>query len=887
MIHRLLNAATIAIAVVAPAATGALAQSGLALITDPAVVGQWSAPIGLPIVAVSTALVHTGDVLMWDETGGGDTFLWRPSSGAFTRVPNAANQFCSGQVTLADGRVFLQGGGETPAVAIPSAASFIPATSSWTAAPPMAYDRWYPTGTTLSDGRVLVTSGTGRCFCQVSTPEIFDPLTNTWSRLPGADLVMPNYPFMFQLPDGRVLYAGSHAADTDTRALDVAAQTWTMIDPVIVAGGSAAMYRPGLVIKSGKSTESHPPAESAVGLTYVIDMNKPQPSWRQVGSMAFPRAYHTLTILPDGTVAATGGLGTTDFIAESQAVLAAEIWNPADETWSTMAGMQTPRSYHSTGLLLPDGRVLVAGSGRAGTLTNRLNAEIFSPPYLFKGPRPTLTAVQGVVGYGGTVFVATPDVASIASVSLVRPGAVTHTFDQNQRFVPVPFTPATGGLTLQLPANANIAPPGYYMLFLVNSAGVPSVATFVRFPAASEAPPPPGSSEIIIDNATPGVQDGGRTFTGSWCMSPPSNKFGADALHNCFGALPATYRWTPTIPTAGAWDVYVWWDAQAFQAASVPITVVSASGPSTRAFNESTGGGQWVLHGRYNFSAGIAGYVQVSNNGSGHVAADAVRFVPVPGGSPLPAVAVSATIPFAGEAGLRPGEFTFTRTGSTAAPLSVSYTVSGTASPGSDYATLPGAGIINIPVGAASVSLAVRPMDDALVEPDETVIVSLAASSAYSVGTPGSATVTISSDDIAASEIIIDNAPAGVQGGGRTFTGAWCTSPPSNKFGANALHNCFGAVAATYRWTPTIPTAGAWDVYVWWDAQSFQSTSVPITVVSASGSATQTFNEQSGGGQWVLHGRYNFSAGTAGYVQVGNPGVSHVSADAVRFVRVP
>jgi hypothetical protein len=138
-------------------------------------------------------------------------------------------------------------------------------------------------------------------------------------------------------------------------------------------------------------------------------------------------------------------------------------------------------------------------------------------------------------------------------------------------------------------------------------------------------------------------------------------------------------------------------------------------------------------------------------------------------------------------------------------------------------------------------------------------------------------------------EIILDNASAGLQdaAGGRTFTGSWCTSAASNQFGATALNNCLGAVAATYQWTPTIPTAGAWDVYVWWGAQPFQSTSAPVTVVSASGTVTQTFNEQTGGGQWVLHGRYTFSAGTAGYVKVTNNGSGHVGADAVRFVLAP
>ncbi len=155
-------------------------------------------------------------------------------------------------------------------------------------------------------------------------PELYDPVTNTWMQLPSADLVMPNYPFMFQLPDGRVLYAGSNEFDTDTRALDVATQTWTLIDPLIVAGGSAGMYWPGLVIKAGTAPDETSPPVPAVDTAYVVDMNQPQPAWQQVGSMAYPRAFHTLTILPDGAVAVTGGLETTDNLAESQAVLPAE-----------------------------------------------------------------------------------------------------------------------------------------------------------------------------------------------------------------------------------------------------------------------------------------------------------------------------------------------------------------------------------------------------------------------------------------------------------------------------------------------------------------------------------------------------------------------------------
>jgi len=197
--------------------------------------------------------------------------------------------------------------------------------------------------------------------------------------------------------------------------------------------------------------------------------------------MAFPRSHHNLTILPDGTVLVVGGGRNTDGMDQAQAVYEAELWSPETETWSTMARMQVPRLYHSTALLLPDGRVLVAGGGRfQDPQLDQLRAEIYSPPYLFGGARPTITLAPGRAAYGSTFVVTTPDASDITRVSLVRLGAVTHSFDQDQRFLNLGFQPGDGSLTIDAPANANLAPPGYYMLFVVNSAGVPSVAAFVR-----------------------------------------------------------------------------------------------------------------------------------------------------------------------------------------------------------------------------------------------------------------------------------------------------------------------------------------------------------------------------------------------------------------------
>jgi hypothetical protein len=143
--------------------------------------------------------------------------------------------------------------------------------------------------------------------------------------------------------------------------------------------------------------------------------------------------------------------------------------------------MHTPREYHGTALLLPDGRVLESGMGADfGNVPDQLSAEFYSPPYLFKGARPTITQAPSQIQFGGNFFVATPDAANITSAVLIRTGAVTHFFDQNTRFVPVSFQQTAGGLTITAPANGFLAPPGFYMLFLVNSNGVPAVAPILQ-----------------------------------------------------------------------------------------------------------------------------------------------------------------------------------------------------------------------------------------------------------------------------------------------------------------------------------------------------------------------------------------------------------------------
>jgi hypothetical protein len=188
-------------------------------------------------------------------------------------------------------------------------------------------------------------------------------------------------------------------------------------------------------------------------------------------------------MLPDGNVLVTGGGRTTGQADLANAVYEAELWSPTSETWTTLSSMHAPRLYHGVALLLPDARVLVTGGGRGygyAAPSDQLSAEVFSPPYLFKGARPTITSAPAQLSYGQAFSVQTPQAATIASVSLISLGSMTHAFNMNQRYLSLAFVAGSGTLSVTAPASTNITPPGYYMLFVVGTNGAPSVAAIVR-----------------------------------------------------------------------------------------------------------------------------------------------------------------------------------------------------------------------------------------------------------------------------------------------------------------------------------------------------------------------------------------------------------------------
>ncbi|MGH7512197.1 MAG: galactose oxidase-like domain-containing protein [Gemmatimonadales bacterium] len=456
----------------------------LAAATAAGTAGQWAAPISWPAVAINAVLLPNGKILTYGRNLHVPT-LWNPSSpSTFTDLTRPADFFCSGHALLRDGRVLVTGGHSgRDNFGIKVAYIFDYRTNGWTRAADMRNGRWYPTSTTLPNGQVLTISGGDTAGVYNLIPEVYQPGTNTWRALTSASRVVPYYPMMFVAPDGRVYYAGP---ETATAFLNPTNKGSWSTGPTSNWGyrdyGTAVMYDAGKILLVGGGDTPTNTAER-------IDLTGGG-TWSFVGSMAVARRQHNATLLADGKVLVTGGSNAVGFntAPTTSAVLTAELWDPANPSqWKPLASMTHNRLYHSEALLLPDATVLSVGSGQPAATgqTDDFTAEIFSPPYLFKSDgtpasRPVISSAPTSVVYGQAFTVKTTSASSISKVTWIRLSAVTHSFNQGQRMNVLSFTKGTGQITVTAPANRNLAPQGHYMLFLVNSSGVPSKARIVK-----------------------------------------------------------------------------------------------------------------------------------------------------------------------------------------------------------------------------------------------------------------------------------------------------------------------------------------------------------------------------------------------------------------------
>jgi len=373
---------------------------------------------------------------------------------------------------------------------------FNPWTERYERVDDMHEKRWYPTLTGLPDGRVLAVSGLdgGGQVVDGTQNEIYDPRTRTWTVRRDLDRYFPTYPSLFQTGvPGRLFYTGSNAGygpdDQGRRPgfWDLTDNTFTEVaglrDADQLETSMSAWVGPVqdqrvMVVGGGGIGES---ALSSSRID-VIDLDSADPAFRPGPDLPEGTRYPNLVQLPDDTTLITNGArdyrgrGATDNHI-------ARIYHPDTNTVSVAADPRVGRNYHAAALLLPDGRVLTVGSDPlfrdkkntiSGEFEKRL--ELFTPPYLFRGPRPVLAGGPIQVRHGQRTVVTTPDAERIASVRLIRPGAATHMLNVDQRSVAVDFTASPGRLDLRVPAEAALLPPGPYLIFAVDHDGVPSVA---------------------------------------------------------------------------------------------------------------------------------------------------------------------------------------------------------------------------------------------------------------------------------------------------------------------------------------------------------------------------------------------------------------------------
>lgn len=463
--------------------------------------GRWERVADLDIFVVHAAVLHTGRVLLWSGTAevGDPTVsrVWDPATDARTGQAYGEDLFCSGHAFLPDGRLCVAGG--APAGSLRSTHVFDPAAETWTKVSDMNQPRWYPTVLTLPDGRILAASGTG-----ASDVEVYDAAADAWTLVSGATRLFPElYPSLHLLPSGEVFYSRCGWAMASTTDLQTAyllltgpaAGTWTalgqqqftdrqegtallQVDTGVTPANTRLHVFGGGV--AGAATTRNPQSIEQIDLTSPTT----GPTWQTPPlTMAYPRTNVSAVWLPDGTAFVVGGQRAGKWSADPQPVLEAEIFDPAAGTTSVTPPMQFPRQYHSIAVLLPDGRVLCAGGIDPSNAVERdqRSMEVFSPAYLDRGPRPQVTNAPAVAAYGAVVAVDTPDPGAIARAVLIRPNSVTHHTDAGHRYCRLRIAGTTAtGVDVEMPPSATVAPPGYYMLFVVDGDGVPSVARFIR-----------------------------------------------------------------------------------------------------------------------------------------------------------------------------------------------------------------------------------------------------------------------------------------------------------------------------------------------------------------------------------------------------------------------
>jgi hypothetical protein len=447
--------------------------------------------------------------------------------------------FCSGHAFLPDGRLIVAGGtrkydGSVLKIPIPPFRGldhsyiFDPIELRWIRAGNMTNGRWYPTCIMLSDGQILTMAGLSKSFPWVflNELEIYSDFDRVWKKVPGGNHWIPMYPRLHLLPSGEIFYAGSYNTHYTfpfslrgfpSATFNIMTKRWTKIgnpNNVNREEGTTVLlpltppeYTARVLLIAGGLQ----PGTEAINNVERIDFSDRKPQYKSIRPLKHPRYYAYAVLLPDQSVLVLGGkIGTKGHMAmddnggmkmkmkssaenkfvdsnmevshDPHAVLEAELFNIKEERWDPMAHMKVDRLYHAGALLLPDGRVMTAGSNPQRRV-NELRIELFRPPYLFKGKRPVIVRCPSIISYGKEFELRTDNSSPLQAIALIRTSVTTHCVNTEQRYVGLEYASRTNSdtstLLIKVPSNRNVLPPGYYMLFIVSEEGIPSVARFV------------------------------------------------------------------------------------------------------------------------------------------------------------------------------------------------------------------------------------------------------------------------------------------------------------------------------------------------------------------------------------------------------------------------
>jgi hypothetical protein len=481
--------------------------------------GAWQVlPFDAPVRGIHTVVLKNGDVLLVAGSGNDpDAFaagtftsaVYHPATGTFTSIATPADLFCSGHVQLPDGRILIMGGNKAYPAAdgshgyegLTDSYVFDPDTDTYQKVNDMSAGAWYPSATVLGNGDVISLGGLGEDSGGTVATEYFATAQQRWLGLGEANQTWSFwglYPSMILIQDGRLFYTGSHVFGNGLPGSGASVYDYGTGAIAPVNGlqrkderdqSMSVLLPPAqdqrVLTLGGGNIDSNPDANR---LTDLIDLKQATPAYQPgpllpTGTLTggVPetttqgKMYVSAVLLPDGKVFETGG----GLHNRADPVYEASMYDPATNAFT--AGMATdpvPRTYHSSAFLLPDGRVMAVGDN-PGNGSFDMRVSVYSPPYLFKGARPQVLSVAGSHWAYGTTNQVTVD-STVVSAALIRPAAVTHSSDPNQRYVDLPMTVTGHTIGLNLTSNPNLAPPGWYMLFVTGANGVPSVAQWVH-----------------------------------------------------------------------------------------------------------------------------------------------------------------------------------------------------------------------------------------------------------------------------------------------------------------------------------------------------------------------------------------------------------------------